>query len=103
MSKLQNKRALAAGASLLLLLSGCENFSIRPPSTPPPEPKPPPMAPLTLDPVLAGSIGAATFLSEVDPVEVRGFGLVIGLGKNGSADCPTFVREHLINEMAKER
>ncbi|HOO18511.1 MAG TPA: hypothetical protein PLU99_15570, partial [Phycisphaerae bacterium] len=84
MSKLQNKRALAAGASLLLLLSGCENFSIRPPSTPPPEPKPPPMAPLTLDPVLAGSIGAATFLSEVDPVEVRGFGLVIGLGKNGS-------------------
>lgn len=103
MSKFQNKRALAAGAGLLLLLSGCENLSMRLPSTPPPEPKPPPMAPLTLDPVLAGSIGAVTFLSDVDPLAVRGFGVVIGLGKNGSADCPTFVREHLINEMSKER
>jgi hypothetical protein len=105
MSKLlPTHRALAAWAAPLLLLAGCQDFSFKMPAKPPPpEPKPPPVAAITLDPVLAGSIGAVTYLAEVEPLPVRGFGIVIGLGKNGSADCPTFVRDHLIDRMSKER
>jgi hypothetical protein len=104
MSKLpQTRAALAACSALLLFLAGCENLGFNKPKPPPPEPTPPPVAPITLDPVLAGSIGAVTYMADVEPLPVRGFGIVIGLGKNGSSDCPTFVREHLVDRMSKER
>jgi len=91
-----------AAALTLLVAGGCQDGQWRPliRKAPPPEPKPRPAA--VQDPVLAGSIATLTFLANVEPQPVRGFGIVIGLGENGSRDCPTAIRDYLIEVMTKE-
>ncbi len=70
------------------------------------KPKPPPEdQPAVADeskPILEGTIGARAVLSGAEPLTLRGFGVVIGLGENGSADCPTTIREYLIDYFQSE-
>ncbi len=47
------------------------------------------------------TIGAYCYLDGMGPLPVRGFGLVIGLGANGSRDCPKQIREQLIEALYK--
>lgn len=67
---------------------------------PPPEPVPRKAPPS--DPVLLGTIGQYTWLSGAETLRLRGFGLVVGLGDQGSADCPTSVRQYLIDYFARQ-
>ena len=66
-------------------------------------PEQPPSQAIDQGPVLADSIGALTYMADITGRPVRGFGVVINLGDTGSADCPTFIREHLIDAMTKVR
>jgi len=56
---------------------------------------------------LAGSaayrdtIGALTYTQGLAGMRVRGYGLVVGLGKNGSANCPRRVRDQLVQALYK--
>jgi flagellar basal body P-ring protein FlgI len=47
------------------------------------------------------TIGAITYYEGLGPMRVRGYGLVVGLGKNGSADCPRPVYERLVQTLYK--
>ncbi len=48
------------------------------------------------------TIGAFTFYEGLASMRVRGYGLVVGLGKNGSSDCPKAIRDRLIQSMYKQ-
>lgn len=67
---------------------------------PPPEPAPAPAD--RRDPLLIDTIGGRTLTSDAEPMLVRGYGVVIGLGDDGGTDCPTAVREYLIDYLARE-
>jgi len=86
-------------AAVLLVLVGCQNGGRR--KDPPPE-APPPERSVTTDPLMAGTIGAQAMLAGVDSEPLRGFGLVVGLGNRGSSDCPTVIRDYLIDYMTKQ-
>jgi len=95
------RRLAQPGVTVLLVLAGCQDVDwFKKP--PPPEPKPQPRAAQTFDPVVAGSIGAQTLVSSADMEPLRGFGLVVGLNGTGSSDCPTVIREYLIDYLAKQ-
>lgn len=61
------------------------------------------------DPLVAKSaafrdtIGSRGFYEGSTPLEVRGFGLVIGLGHSGSRDCPKPIYETLVQQMYKRQ
>jgi len=44
-----------------------------------------------------------TYLGNVAAQPVRGFGIVVGLGDKGSGDCPTAIRQYLVESMMKVR
>ena len=93
-----NRRKLywwKASILLAVALTGCGwNKRI------PPEPAPRQAGPA--DPILADTISSITYLADAEGRLVRGFGIVCGLGDNGSSGCPTGVREYLIESMTKE-
>lgn len=91
-----------AGASLFLLLAGlagCESDSRR---EPPPEPPPAPLATPDLDPIVEGTVGLQTTLTNIDLQPMRGFGVVIGLDGRGSRECPAVIRDYLLEYLGKE-
>lgn len=49
------------------------------------------------------TIGAIAYFDGMRPLRVRGYGLVVGLGRNGSRDCPRDVRERLVQAMYREQ
>jgi flagellar basal body P-ring protein FlgI len=49
------------------------------------------------------TIGAFTYYEGMAPMRVRGHGLVVGLGTNGSRDCPKKVFDQLVQAMYKRR
>jgi len=53
-------------------------------------------------PVLSDTIWQQARAETLLPLELRGFGLVVGLGENGSGDCPTSIREYLADYLGKE-
>ncbi len=83
---------------LSALLTGCESGKRK---ELPPEP-PPPQRTEAAGEVARGTVGAETLLVNVDPQALRGFGLVIGLDGRGSSDCPTVIRDYLIDFMTKQ-
>ncbi|MEP0846249.1 MAG: flagellar basal body P-ring protein FlgI [Phycisphaerae bacterium] len=90
-------------AALLGAIAGCSDASWDkwlPKNKPPPEPAP--KAAAEVSPVLVDTIGAKTVLGSVQPVILRGFGVVVGLGQDGGSDCPTTVREYLIDYFQRE-
>lgn len=47
------------------------------------------------------TVGAYGFFQGLAPMRVRGFGLVVGLGKNGSSDCPKPIFDQLVQALYK--
>ena len=94
-SKIQN--ALCGVFGLLLLGAGCDNLG----RAVPPEPAPPPKPPAE-DLLRRGTIGAETLVTNAVSQPIRGFGLVIGLDGRGSGDCPTVIREYLVEFLTKQ-
>lgn len=78
---------------LVLGLGGCSEKAA-------PEPKP--SARDAINPIVEGTVGDITLLGDGGPSPVRGYGLVIGLGQQGSSDCPTALREYLVEYLNKE-
>lgn len=48
------------------------------------------------------TIGAYTYYEGLRSMRVRGYGLVVGLGKNGSRNCPRNVFDHLVETLYKK-
>lgn len=48
------------------------------------------------------TIGSHTYYQGLTPMRVRGYGLVVGLGKNGSSDCPKHVYDRLLQSLYKQ-
>ena len=80
-------------------LLGCENFNWH---TVPPEPAPPPKSAAAEDAPWSGTVGAESIVTNVDVQPLRGFGLVVGLDGRGSSDCPTVIRDYLVELLSKE-
>ncbi len=66
----------------------------------PVEPKPE-VAPKQ-DAILADTVGQKVLLGDAQPIRLRGFGVVVGLGDRGGGDAPTAVREYLADYLGKE-
>jgi len=49
------------------------------------------------------TIGALSYFDGMGPLRVRGYGLVVGLGKNGSNDCPRPIRDRLVESLYKQQ
>ncbi|MCC7291295.1 MAG: flagellar basal body P-ring protein FlgI [Phycisphaerales bacterium] len=47
------------------------------------------------------TIGERATFQGLAPMKVRGYGLVVGLGKNGSTDCPPHVLNRLVQQIEK--
>ncbi len=92
-------RLIGRCALLTPLLLGCEglDWSFK---SQPAEPKP--EATAAKDDVTGDTVGDVTLLGDSEGLRVRGFGVVIGLGENGSADCPSAIREYLVETLNKE-
>lgn len=68
-----------------------------------PRPENAPQARLTRrHPLLEETLGDKAMIGEGQPMRLRGFGIVIGLGDRGSSDCPSALREYLIEHLQKE-
>ena len=92
----RSRRWLLCVVGALLLIAGCQNGR----REIPPETRP---APLVDDPsVLRDTVGSYVLIGNGEPMRLRGFGLVVGLGDRGGRDCPTTIREYLVNFFAKE-
>lgn len=49
------------------------------------------------------SIGALAYYEGLTPMRVRGYGLVVGLGRNGSRGCPRHVHDRLVRSLYKQQ
>lgn len=58
-------------------------------------------SPLANSAAYRDTIGSLTYTQGLSGMRVRGYGLVVGLGKNGSADCPRQVRDRLVQDLYK--
>lgn len=58
-------------------------------------------SPYAKSPSYRDTIGSMTYFDGLNPMAVRGYGLVVGLGKNGSTDCPREVYDRLIQSIYK--
>lgn len=47
------------------------------------------------------TIGSLAYFEGLSPLRVRGYGLVVGLGKNGSTDCPKQLYDRLVQTLYK--
>ncbi|MEK6675363.1 MAG: flagellar basal body P-ring protein FlgI [Planctomycetota bacterium] len=48
------------------------------------------------------TIGSCAYYEGLAPQRARGYGLVVGLGKNGSGECPRAIRDQLIQSLYKQ-
>jgi hypothetical protein len=82
-------------AFVLTALAGCGDKNA--------EPTPRPRAMSAEDEALfAGTLGGVASVTNGEPQLLRGFGLVIGLKGKGSTDCPTTIRDYLIDSLGKQ-
>lgn len=94
------RRFLAATFGVLVL-AGCKdgwNELFKPK----PDPEPPPRAADPVDPLIRDTIGQHAVVADTGGLRVRGFSLVIGLGENGSSDCPVAIREYLVDQLNRQ-
>lgn len=54
------------------------------------------------DPLFRDTVGNETLYGDAAPMQIRGYGLVTGLGEKGSSDCPTAIREYLVDFINRE-
>jgi len=62
----------------------------------------PEASPLAGSAAYKDTIGSLGYFDGMAPLRVRGYGLVIGLGKNGSSDCPRRVYDKLVQSIYKQ-
>ncbi|MGE3181847.1 MAG: flagellar basal body P-ring protein FlgI [Phycisphaerae bacterium] len=101
--KISAVHALAAIAGLLLT-GGCESSGLgdlfgKKKNV---GDEPTPEAAGDTDPLFRDTVGYYTLFSGASGLRVRGFGIVTNLGKNGSSDCPSAIREYLLDFMSRE-
>jgi hypothetical protein len=102
----ESRRITGAVLGLAVLsLTGCKDFSAKMDELfnkkkDEPEAKAAPAK--QADPILGDTIGSVTLIGDAMPLRLRGYGLVIGLGENGGTDCPTTVRDYLLDYLSKE-
>lgn len=96
---LRLRRTVSVLAIAFLLCGGCADGWGRRRNLPP-EPTPQPASERST--ILADTIGVQTLVGEGKPLRLRGYGLVAGLGDNGSRDCPTTIREYLLDYLSIE-
>lgn len=93
---------IALGA-VLAMTAGCSegafSFDLFKKKRLPPEPRPLSQAPP--NEIIDPTIGQRAVLSDALPVRLQGFGVVVGLGDTGGSDCPSSVREYLLDYFAK--
>ncbi len=53
------------------------------------------------DAVRADTVGALTLVGNAGPLQVKGFGVVVGLNGSGSRDCASSIRTYLIDNLQK--
>jgi flagellar basal body P-ring protein FlgI len=87
-------RLVLLGLVLLTGLAGCNGASKRSKQV-----EAPPPVPAAGGSALRGTIGEMTFVQGIQKMRVRGYGLVAGLGKNGSRICPEHIRQRVASEM----
>jgi hypothetical protein len=105
MSRLRRLPWAASGLAWLCLACGCKDFNARMDELFKKKDEPPAPAPAPAekpDAILGGTVGSVTLVSDAAPLWLRGFGVVVGLGENGGTDCPTTVREYLLDYFMKE-
>jgi len=57
--------------------------------------------PLAKSAAYRDTIGSLTYYEGMGPMRVRGYGMVVGLGKNGSSDCPRPIYDRLVQNLYK--
>lgn len=62
----------------------------------------PVFGPLAKSAAYRDTIGACTYYDGLRPMRVRGYGLVVGLGKNGSRECPRVAHDRLVESLYKQ-
>lgn len=58
--------------------------------------------PLAKSAAFRDTIGSHATFEGLGPMRVRGFGVVVGLGKNGSSDCPKPIYDRLVQTIYKQ-
>ena len=91
--------ATLLGAALLCC-GACNDGGRRLPKEKRPEPAPRPAS--AAERILADTIGAQVQIGSGVPIRLRGFGLIVGLGEDGGSDCPTTIREYLVDYLSRE-
>ncbi len=61
----------------------------------------PQRSPLEKSAAYRDTVGAYTYYEGLRPMKVRGYGVVVGLGTNGSRDCPRHVYDRLVQRLYK--
>lgn len=89
----------ASLAATLLVCAACESGGRRNRDLPP---EPTPGAAVPRDAVLTDTVGVQTLVGSSAPLHVRGYGLVVGLGEDGGSDCPSLIRDHLLDVLARQ-
>ncbi|MCA9244408.1 MAG: flagellar basal body P-ring protein FlgI, partial [Phycisphaerales bacterium] len=95
---------VAVCAGLILgVVGGCGDEALsmfKTEKKPPPERAPEPT--IRDEQKFADTIGSYAYYANDTGLSLQGFGLVYGLGSDGSSDCPTRVREYLTDFLGKE-
>ncbi|MCG3128096.1 MAG: Flagellar P-ring protein [Phycisphaerae bacterium] len=99
----RHQRAALFAVVAALLCAGCSDFREKWDAFFKPRVEEAPPRPVqTPTAALAGTIGELTALSGMGGLQVRGIGLVIGLGDRGTTQVSGPVREYLIDELTKQ-
>lgn len=88
--------------TLLLAVAGCESDGdgfLGWGKKPKPKPKPEPL-PQT-DRLRQNTVGTLAFISDTQPMQIKGFGLVVGLDGRGSSDCAASIRQYMTEHLTK--
>lgn len=86
---------------LLITITGCESWKKKPVLAPKDDITPT-EANKQLASVLGDTIGGVSYLQQATRWQsVRGYGLVVGLGRNGSRECPEPLRTQMMQEIRK--
>lgn len=101
-----NARYVLAGiliASLPLLagLTGCESWGKKKTLEPVKDDIAPTEAEKRLSGIMGDTVGGVAYLQGTRWQAVRGYGLVVGLGRNGSKICPEPLRKQMLQEIRK--
>ena len=87
---------------VLLLCVGCEGLDSSPKPNTQPQPQPLVAAQPNVPVEVLGTVAEHALLISGGSLPVDGYGLVAGLGKNGSSECPPAIESYLIEDLQKK-